>query len=133
VCCATEGVEGNEKIFCGPNEIHRQKIKQWMKIMSLTVALQSQGPSPEERRYQKIEPGNQTENESWRQKNQHQEPHIESLSSDPERGKATSTKWDPKLDFSFELKQEYNRSTKVTALPLSFDWNLETVQGTLLL
>jgi hypothetical protein len=79
-----EGVEGNKKIFCGTNKIHGQKIKHRMKIMSLAMALQSQGPSPEERRYQKTEPGNQTENESWRQKNQHQEPHIESLSSDPE-------------------------------------------------
>jgi hypothetical protein len=64
--------------------------------------------------------GNQTEDESWRQKNQHQEPHIESLSSDPERaqqGKSNQHKTRSKTQFSIELKQEYNRSTDVTALP----------------
>jgi hypothetical protein len=30
-----------------------------------------------------------------------------------------------------ELKQVYNRSTKVTALPPSFDWNENLVLGTL--
>jgi hypothetical protein len=35
--------------------------------------------------YEKNRWGNRTKNESQRQKNQHQEPHIESLSSDPKR------------------------------------------------
>jgi hypothetical protein len=39
-----------------------------------------------------------------------------------------------KIDFPLKLKQVYNRSTKFTALPPSFDcWNLAIVHGTLLL